>query len=49
MALCRCVKLYATVCGGCGAILAFLWLCGHTYVLIQTRDPELKTQRWNIL
>ena len=42
------MKLYSTVCGGCGSILSFLWLVGHLYVLIQTKDPELKTQRWSL-
>ena len=41
-----CIKLYATVCGGCGTILSFLWLIGHFYVLSQTQDSELKTQRY---
>lgn len=41
-----CIKLYATVCGGCGSILSFLWLIGHLYVLFQTQDSELKTQRY---
>ena len=41
------LKLYSTVCGGCGTILSFLWLVGHLYVLIQTQDSELKTQRWS--
>ena len=52
--LCRCprtesymwiISLYSTVCGGCGTILSFLWLVGHLYVLVQTEDSELKTQR----
>ena len=52
--LCRCprsesymwmVSLYSTVCGGCGSILSFLWLVGHLYVLLQTEDSELQTQR----
>ena len=52
--LCRCprtesymwmISLYSTVCGGCGSILSFLWLVGHLYVLVQTEDSELKTQR----
>ena len=52
--LCRCprsesymwmVSLYSTVCGGCGSILALLWLVGHLYVLVETQDSELKTQR----
>ena len=55
--LCRCprtesymwmVSLYSTVCGGCGSILALLWLVGHLYVLLETQDSELKTQRWGL-
>ena len=45
-ALCRCVSLYAAVCGGCGAALGLLWLVGHLYVLTHTLDPELRTHRW---
>ena len=44
-ALCRCVSLYAAVCGGCGAALGLLWLVGHLYVLTHTLDPELRTHR----
>ena len=45
-ALCRCVSLYAAVCGGCGAALGLLWLVGHLYVLTHTLDPELRTHKW---
>ena len=43
-----CVELYSRVCGGCGSILSFLWLIGHVYVLNQTQDHELRTQRLTI-
>ena len=40
-----CLKLYATVFGGCGALFSFLWLFGHIYVLFQTEDSDLRWQR----
>ena len=40
-----CLKLYATVCGGMGAILSSLWVLGHGYVLFHTESRELRIQR----
>ena len=40
-----CLKLYTTVCGGCGALFSFLWIVGHVYVLCQTEDADLRWQR----
>ena len=40
------LKLYAKVCGGMGVLLSTLWVVGHTYVLYQTEDKELRIQRY---
>ena len=40
------LKLYTSVCGGMGAILSGLFVVGHGYVLCQTEDTDLRTQRW---
>ena len=40
-----CLRLYCTVCGGMGAILSTLWVCGHCYVLTHTVEGSLRTQR----
>ena len=40
------LKLYAKVFGGMGVLLSTLWVVGHTYVLYQTEDKELRIQRY---
>ena len=40
-----CVKLYSTVTAGCASLFCLLWVLGHLYVLGQTDDSSLRTQR----
>ena len=40
-----CLKLYAMVVGGVGAILSILWVVGHGYVPAQTGESSLRMQR----
>ena len=40
-----CLKLYTMVMGGMGVVLTSLWVVGHTYVLTQTEDKDLRIHR----
>ena len=40
-----CVKLYSTVLAGCIILLSILWVSGHSYVLYQTEEANLRVQR----
>jgi len=41
-----CVKLYSTVLAGCIILLSILWVSGHSYVLYQTEEANLRVQRY---
>ena len=44
-----CLKLYTMVVGGMGVVMTSLWVVGHTYVLIQTEDKDLRIHRYGVL
>ena len=40
-----CLKLYTMLVGVIGVVMTSLWVLGHTYVLAQTEDKDLRVHR----